>query len=175
MKRQLLTSLAIVSFLSLSFISCDKVIKDDVLDTGDKDKDELVFKDFGPGPLVVGIEEYTKSNDDFRIALWTGNTIQLTLMSIPVGGEIGLEQHIGIDQFLRIEDGEGMVFMGDTEDDLDFVREVGDDMIVLVPSGKWHNIKNTGDEPLKIYSIYGPAEHPHSTIHKTPADDPHNH
>ena len=57
--------------------------------------------------------------------------------------------------------------MGDSEDNLDFVREVSDDYAILVPAGKWHNIVNTGDKPLKIYSIYAPAEHPHSTVHKT--------
>ena len=79
----------------------------------------------------------------------------------------GLELHNGIDQFLRVEEGTARVMMGDSEDNLDFVREVSDDYAILVPAGKWHNIVNKGDKPLKIYSIYAPAEHPHGTIHKT--------
>ena len=83
------------------------------------------------------------------------------------GGDVGLEQHHDIDQFLRVEEGTARVMMGDSEDNLDFVREVSDDYAILVPAGKWHNIVNTGDKPLKIYSIYAPAEHPHGTVHKT--------
>ncbi len=90
-------------------------------------------------------------------------------MSIPVGGEIGLEVHNGIDQFLRIEEGKGRVQMGDAEDDLVFDQAIGDDWVVLVPAGTWHNITNVGDEPLKIYSIYAPPEHPHGTVHATKA------
>ena len=89
------------------------------------------------------------------------------LMAIPAGGDVGLEQHHDIDQFLRVEEGTARVMMGDSEDNLDFVREVSDDYAILVPAGKWHNIVNTGDKPLKIYSIYAPAEHPHGTVHKT--------
>jgi len=173
MKRNLLSKLAIVAILTSSLNSCDqRPVKG--LGSEDTKKEAVVFKDYGSAPLVVDIEDYTKSNENFRTTLWTGTTIQMTLMSIPVGGDIGLEQHIGIDQFLRIEEGKGTVYMGDTEDNLDFVKELGDDMVVLVPSGKWHNIKNTGDKPLKIYSIYGPVEHPHGTVHKTKADDPDN-
>lgn len=99
--------------------------------------------------------------------LWTGNNLQVTLMTIPVGGDVGLEQHMGIDQFLRIEEGMAQVLMGDSQDKLDFVRDVEDDYAIFVPAGKWHNIVNKGDKPLKLYSIYAPAEHPHGTVHKT--------
>ncbi len=133
---------------------------------------EVIFKDYGNQPTVLDIEEYTLKNDKFRVVLWTGKNIQLTVMSIPVGGDIGLEQHNDIDQFLRVESGKGQVSMGDTEDNLDFVKTVEDDDIILVPAGKWHNIVNIGNTPLKLYSIYGPAEHPHGTVHNTQADDP---
>ena len=96
-----------------------------------------------------------------------GNNLQVTLMTIPVGGDVGLEQHMGIDQFLRIEEGMAQVLMGDSQDKLDFVRDVEDDYAIFVPAGKWHNIVNKGDKPLKLYSIYAPAEHPHGTVHKT--------
>lgn len=125
------------------------------------------LKDHGAEPTVLNIESHTLANENFRTALWTGSNLQVTLMAIPAGGDVGLEQHHDIDQFLRVEEGTARVMMGDSEDNLDFVREVSDDYAILVPAGKWHNIVNTGDKPLKIYSIYAPAEHPHGTIHKT--------
>lgn len=130
----------------------------------------IELKDQGPRPYTVDIEEATVQNTNYRTALWTGKDLQVTLMSIPVGGEIGLEVHHEIDQFLRIEEGRGRVQMGDAEDDLPFDQEVGDDWVVLVPAGTWHNITNVGDEPLKIYSIYAPPEHPHGTVHATKAE-----
>ena len=128
---------------------------------------EVEFKDYGAEPTVLDIEAYTVSNDNFRMSLWTGTFLQLTLMSIPVGGEIGLEAHPDTDQFLRIEEGEGKVMMGDTEDSLTFVQMVEADFAVFIPAGKWHNLLNTGDKPLKLYSIYSPIEHPQGTVHKT--------
>ena len=123
------------------------------------------LKDHGAEPTVLNIESHTLANENFRTALWTGSNLQVTLMAIPAGGDVGLEQHHDIDQFLRVEEGTARVMMGDSEDNLDFVREVSDDYAILVPAGKWHNIVNTGDKPLKIYSIYAPAEHPHGTVH----------
>ncbi|WCF06882.1 cupin domain-containing protein [Paenibacillus thiaminolyticus] len=81
-----------------------------------------------------------------------------------------MEVHHDIDQFLRIEDGEGLVQMGDSKDNLDFEKNVNDDDAIFVPAGKWHNVTNKGDKPLKLYSIYAPAEHAHGTVHKTRAD-----
>ena len=131
------------------------------------DAEPVVLKDYGAEPTTLNIESYTLANENFRTALWTGANLQVTLMSIPAGGDVGLEQHHDIDQFLRVEEGTARVMMGDSEDRLDFVREGSDDYAILVPAGKWHNIVNTGDKPLKIYSIYAPAEHPHGTVHKT--------
>jgi mannose-6-phosphate isomerase-like protein (cupin superfamily) len=95
-------------------------------------------------------------------------------MSIPVGGEIGLEQHPETDQFLRIEDGQGKVMMGDIKESLTFVQTAEKDFAIIVPAGKWHNLINTGNKPLKLYSIYSPVEHPQGTIHKTVEDDEHH-
>ena len=131
---------------------------------------EIVLKDYGNAPTVLDIEAYTVGNENFRTTLWTGANLQVTLMTIPVGGDIGLELHSEIDQFLRIEQGQGRVMMGNTKDKLDFVQEVKADYAVFVPAGKWHNIVNTGNEPIKLYSIYAPAEHPHGTVHKTQAE-----
>lgn len=125
-------------------------------------------EDHGQQPYAVDIEELTKDNANFRTAGWTGQYLQMTLMSIEVGGEIGAEIHDDTDQFLRVEQGRARVVMGDSEDDLtEFVAEVEDDFAIFVPVGKWHNIINIGDEPLKVYSIYAPPHHPFGTIHKT--------
>ena len=79
-------------------------------------REEVVFKDFGGNPLVINIEDYTLENETFRTAIWTGEYLQLTVMSIPVGGEVGLEVHHDIEQFLRVESGEAQVLMGDSKD-----------------------------------------------------------
>ena len=128
------------------------------------------LKDYGAEPFTVNIDEATKQNNTFRTALWTGNDLQVTLMSIDVGDDIGLEVHPTGDQFIRIEEGQGLVKMGENKDKLDFEREVYDDYAIMIPAGKWHNVINTGDKPLKLYAIYAPPEHPHGTVHKTKAD-----
>lgn len=129
----------------------------------------IPLRDYGPEPFVVNIEEAAKQNNYFRIALWTGNHLQLTLMSINVGEDIGLEIHPDLDQFIRIEEGQGLVQMGDNDRNLDFQRYVYDDFVIIIPAGKWHNLINTGNKPLKLYSIYAPPQHPHGAIHQTKA------
>ena len=128
------------------------------------------LKDYGPDPFVINIEEATKQNDTFRTALWTGDNLQVTLMSIKPGEDIGLEVHPSGDQFIRIEEGQGIVKMGDSKDKLDFQEKVYDDYAIMIPAGKWHNVINTGDKPLKLYAIYAPPEHPYGTVHETKAD-----
>ncbi len=90
-------------------------------------------------------------------------------MSINVGEDIGLEIHPHLDQFVRIEQGRGLVKMGDRKDYLDFQRKVYDDYVFIIPSGKWHNLINIGNKPLKLYSIYAPPQHPYGTVHETRA------
>lgn len=124
-------------------------------------------KDFGPEPFVVNIEDVTKQNNFYRNALWTGENLQVTLMSLNVGEDIGLEVHPNVDQFIRIEEGEGLVKMGNSKDNLDFQKKVYDDFAIMIPAGKWHNLINTGNKPLKLYSIYAPPEHRHGTVHET--------
>ena len=126
--------------------------------------------DGGPHPYTVDIEQATLSNETYRTALWTGPHLQLTVMSIEPGGEIGLEVHADHDQFLRVEAGRGRVQMGPAKDRLTFDREVEDDWAILVPAGSWHNLTNIGEEPLKLYSLYAPREHPHGTVHATKAE-----
>ena len=126
--------------------------------------------DFGPNPFVVDISKATLCNDTFRTALWTGSKLQLTLMSIPVCGDIGLEMHSDVDQFLRIEEGQGLVQMGCRKENLTLRQPVFADNAIFIPAGTWHNLTNTGNKPLKLYSIYAPPNHPYGTIHRTKAD-----
>jgi mannose-6-phosphate isomerase-like protein (cupin superfamily) len=130
----------------------------------------IPLRDYGPNPYVVNIHDAALQNNNFRLALWTGTYLQLTLMSINVGEDIGLEMHPDVDQFLRIEQGQGIVMMGDRRNNLNFRRRVHDGYVIFVPAGKWHNLVNTGRTPIKLYSIYAPPEHPRGTVHRTKRD-----
>ncbi|KXZ20534.1 cupin domain-containing protein [Bacillus nakamurai] len=130
----------------------------------------LLLKDYGAKPFVVNINKATKQNNTFRTALWTGKHLQVTLMSLGIGEDIGLEIHPNVDQFLRIEQGRGIIKMGKSKDNLNFQRNVYDDYAIFVPAGTWHNLINTGNMPLKLYSIYAPPNHPFGTVHVTKAD-----
>ena len=127
-------------------------------------------QDCGPKPSIVNIDCLTKANKNYRTALWTGTHLQVTLMNIPVGGDIGLELHEDVDQFIRIEDGCALVCMGSDENDLNCCKKVNGDYAAIVPAGTWHNIIKTGCTPLKLYSIYAPPQHPYGTVHKTKED-----
>ena len=119
---------------------------------------------------VGDIEQETLTNETFRTVVFTGEHTQLTVMSIEPGDDIGGEVHTGHDQFLRIEGGTAVVQMGPARDDLGFERSVSHDDAVFVPAGSWHNLTNTGDVPLKLYSVYAPPQHPHGTVHLTKAE-----
>ena len=134
--------------------------------------------DKGMTPLVLDIEKETLDNYNYRKTLWTGSKLQLTVMTILPGDDIGLEVHEGIDQFLRIESGKGLCKMGDAEDNLTFVQEVNEDDAIFVPADMWHNIENIGDTELKLYTIYAGPDHIKGTVHKTHEDaenDPNEH
>lgn len=126
--------------------------------------------DHGKKPYVVNIEKKTTENDNYRTTIWTGKKLQVTVMSIQPNDDIGLEIHHGIDQFIRIEEGQGLCQMGPKEDQLDFEKKVEDDDAVFVPADTWHNITNTGDQPLKLYTIYAGPDHLPNTIHPTHKD-----
>lgn len=128
------------------------------------------MQDQGPSPYVVNIEELTLQNENFRTAAWTGSNMQMTLMAVLPGDDIGLEVHEDHDQFLRIEQGIARVEMGPAEEGEFQKWEAEDDLAIFVPAGTWHNIINIGTDVLKVYSIYAPAEHPHGTVHVTKAD-----
>lgn len=123
--------------------------------------------DYGNEPLVVDIECLSMQNPYYRSSLWTGTYLQVTLMSIPVHGDIGLEMHSDLDQFLRVEDGYGLVMMGMHENLLDYQQKVNHNYAIMIPAGTWHNIINIGRVPLKLYSIYAPPQHPFETVHAT--------
>ncbi|MET0656538.1 MAG: cupin domain-containing protein [Steroidobacteraceae bacterium] len=131
----------------------------------------MILKDIGPQPQSFDLEQATRDNENYRTVVWSGRYLQVTLMSIPVGSDIGLEAHPQTDQFLRLDAGRGRVQMGPARDKLSFEQEVSDGWCVLVPAGMWHNITNTGDEPMQVYAIYAPAHHKPGKIHQTQADD----
>ena len=132
---------------------------------------QMPSRDYGPNPFVINISEAAEQNNNFRTALWTGEHLQVTLMNIPVGESIGLEVHPNVDQFIKIEQGMGLVQMGNSKEKLNFQRRVQKDFAIVIPAGKWHNVTNIGNEPIKLYSIYAPPQHPRGTVHITKADE----
>ena len=126
--------------------------------------------DHGPKPYAANIMHTARQNHNFRTAFWSGCHLQMTLMCIPVCGDIGVEMHSGTDQFIRVEEGQAIVRMGTCKDKLDFHYRLGVGDAVFVSSGTWHNVSNTGNCPLKLSSLYAPPKHPRGTIHHTKAD-----
>lgn len=112
---------------------------------------------------IVNIEEETKKNSDFRRVLYTAHNSQLVLMNILPGQDIGEEVH-KLDQFIRIEEGQAQAILDDVK------HNIAAEYAVVIPAGTKHNIINTGDTELKLYSIYSPPEHKDGTIHKTKDD-----
>lgn len=114
--------------------------------------------------FIADIEGRTEENEDFRRVLYTGHNLQLVLMAIAPGTEIGEEVHEDRDQFFRIEKGQGEVWIDGR------CTKVQSDDGIIVPQGARHNVICTGDQPLRLYTIYGPPEHVDGTVHKTRAD-----
>ena len=110
------------------------------------------------------IIEYAKQNTDFRRVLKTGKNSQLVLMAIPPGGEIGGEVHDDTDQILVFVSGEGEAVVGEE------TKDIGPNHLTFVPAGSFHNFKNTGTEPLRLFTIYAPPEHADGTVHHTKED-----
>lgn len=119
--------------------------------------------------FVTNIEKDTIDNTDYRRVLYTSENCQLVVMSIEPGDEIGEEVHT-LDQFIRIEAGQAKAVLNHTE-----AHELADDFAVIIPAGTPHNVINTGDTPLKLYSIYTPPEHKDGTVHPTKADEQEEH
>ena len=114
--------------------------------------------------FIGDIEDRTEGNRDFRRVLYTGPHMQLVLMSLRPGEELGEEIHENTDQFFRIEEGKGEVSIEGRE------TPIESDVAIVIPAGLRHNIRNTGDEDLKLYTLYAPPEHPPGTVHRTRAD-----
>ena len=124
----------------------------------------------GDKPTLLNIRGLTRVNINFRTEIWTGEHLQLTVMSIPVGGEVGLEIHNENDQFIGVEYGVASVYFGETKQGVRFVGNVNPNYVIIIPAGTWHNIINEGNAPLKLYSVYAPPHHPKGTVHKTKFD-----
>ena len=130
----------------------------------------MQIKDIGPDPQSFDLEEATRANRNYRTVAWSGRYLQMTLMSIPPGSDIGLEVHPDTDQFLRLDAGRGRAQVGPAKDQLTFDKDVSDGWCVLIPAGSWHNVTNTGDEPMQLYVIYAPAHHKPGKIHTTASE-----
>lgn len=114
----------------------------------------------------TNIERDTLDNEDYRRVLFTGPHLQLVLMTLQPGEEIGLESHEGHDQFIRVEAGTGKATLDGKEVTLE------DGSVVIIPPGVEHNVVNTSSEDtLRLYTLYSPPEHPEGTVHKTKADE----
>jgi mannose-6-phosphate isomerase-like protein (cupin superfamily) len=111
-----------------------------------------------------------EGNTYFREVLYTGKDMQLVVMSLRPGEEIGIESHDRVEQFVRVEHGRARVAMGPAKDKITETRDLERGSGVVVPADVWHNVVNTGDGELKLFTIYAPPEHPHGTVHKTKAD-----
>lgn len=129
----------------------------------------MTVTDNGPQPDVFDIERATLDNESYRTVAWTGTYLQVTLMSIPPGESIGLETHPETDQFIRIDAGRGRCVMGPSADELSLAQEVSDGWSVQVPAGTWHDVINTGDELLRLYTIYAPVHHAQGIVQATAA------
>ena len=126
--------------------------------------------DLGPRPNAFDIEKATVANNAYRTVAWTGKYLQVTLMSIPAGQSIGLEVHPETDQFLRLESGSGRCVMGTAKDQLHFQQDVEEDWSIQVPAGVWHDVINTGKQPLRLYAIYAPVHHAVGIVQATAQD-----
>ena len=118
---------------------------------------------------IDDIEKVTEDNGDYRRVLYTGKHLQLVLMALQPGEEIGEEVHEGHDQFFRFEAGNGELHIDGA------VHAIGADIGVIVPAGACHNVVNTGDAPLKLYTLYGPPEHRDDVLQPTKADEREEH
>ncbi|MGN0516928.1 cupin domain-containing protein [Eubacterium sp.] len=126
--------------------------------------------DYGGQPFIVNINQFAKMNNNFRTALWTGDCLQVTLMSIPVGEDIGIELHPDTDQLIKIEDGCARIMTGKSKNALNYQKNASAGYAVIIPAGTWHNVVNTGQKPLKVFSVYAPPHHPFGTVQKTKCD-----
>jgi mannose-6-phosphate isomerase-like protein (cupin superfamily) len=168
--RKILIIILLVLFTGVGIIVLSVVIgfeEDPSREIPEGEPDYEQQEDFGKNPWVLNIEEATIANRNYRIARWSGEYLQMVLMSLKSGESIDLEVHDDHDQFIRIEQGNAQVVMGETMDNLNFDANVTAGWAVFIPAGYWHQVRNTGDDVLKLYTLYAPSEHPEGTIHET--------
>jgi len=120
--------------------------------------------------FALNIEKETLENTDYRRVLYTARYTQLVLMCVSPGEEIGNEVH-GLDQFIRIEQGKAKVILENGETEYD----VHGDWAIVIPAGTYHNVINTGNNDLKLYTLYSPPEHQKDTLQPTKADEKEEH
>ncbi|WP_447952775.1 cupin domain-containing protein [Sphingopyxis chilensis] len=130
----------------------------------------MTISDIGPRPQAFDLEQVTRENRNYRTVAWSGRYLQVTLMSIAPGHDIGLEMHPDTDQFLRLDAGRGRAQIGPAKDQLSFDVEVSDGWCMMIPAGSWHNVSNIGEEPMQIYAIYAPVHHKPGKIHRTSSE-----
>ncbi len=136
------------------------------------------MSDTTANPSSIGwvgeIEDVTNRNTTFRTVVFTGEHLQLTVMSLAAGENIGWEMHDNLDQFLRVESGTGTLKLGRSADEVAEEHAVSDDWAMIIPAGTWHDVVNEGESELKLYSVYAPPDHPPGTVHVTKADAEHD-
>ncbi|MDD6733114.1 MAG: cupin domain-containing protein [Lachnospiraceae bacterium] len=120
--------------------------------------------------LVANVNDCAITNRNYRKEFWTGCYLQMTLMSIPVCSDVGVEIHKDMDQMIRIEQGKALVKSGKTKQCLDYTKCAGKNDVIFVPAGTWHNIINTGNVALKLSSVYAPPHHPVGTVQASKED-----
>ncbi len=121
----------------------------------------LIAKGSDAKGFSVEMEKDTISNKNFRKVLYTGKNMQLVLMSLKPGEDIGDEVHKNVDQFFRVEKGTGEATINGNK------YPLKDGISIIVPAGADHNLVNTGKDDLKLYSIYSPPQHADGTLNKT--------
>ncbi len=128
-------------------------------------KNEVALLDYGGGPALINVREAAKKNTAFRRALWTGEHLQLTVMCIPVGEDIGTEMHASLDQCLRVEEGTALVRSGSCRSAIKDDMRIGEGTAFFIPAGTYHNVINVGRVPLRLSSFYAPPNHARGTVH----------
>ena len=134
-----------------------------------------IEKDYGGEELALNMDRAVVENQNFRTTIWTGEHMQITLMCIKAGSEIGLEKHETLDQMLYILEGEGSLYTGKKEEDVKYIGEVGHGYAIVIPAGYYHNVVNKGSSPIKLFSVYAPPAHAKGTIHRTKEDSDREH
>lgn len=125
------------------------------------------YMDHGPAPYTTNIRRITLQNQSFRTAIWTGCQLQMTVMCLCPGEDIGIEMHDETDQYIRIEQGIARLIIGNPSCKPDILQEMYQGDGVFIPAGTWHNLVNVGQTPLKLSSIYAPTNHPKGTLQQT--------